>query len=1143
LKYIDYTLQIVIAITKEMNNYIKGIQYEHQIKHYLISQGNKRVYLWEEIPMNVFIESKIFENYSKKLEFLRKGLDTERHRVSDTGCDIYYFDESKQQWVIVQCKNYEKTITMGKLAGFYAMCLSSKLYGELYYTSSLSEPVTRYAIEQVDFKHVHSSETSISKSVEYTKLVPYDYQLDAIEAVSAAITKRSRAILQLPCGMGKTLVMIKIAQSYNFIFVFSPLKAHARQNLDRFRQELSSVASNKENPFDEFILVDSDGTRDIEVLCDYVTQNKRVVFSATYKSRDVMYLLLDFITKNTSESACVLIDEFHNLTSDDIFGPSPETSKEEENSDDDSYKYSGKEEDTEEETVANDSPVILEYIEENDSSFYKIFTNGVTTKTTTFINDIDNDVDKPGKSIKLCETIERHKFIFVSATPRVYSQSDDEYISHEAITGRVAYEYSFGEAIKNKYICDYDVFVPDITLSDDDQVALVYEYLSNNIIEKSNSAITAINKSNARSDAQAHFLLRCLIENGHSKCIAYSKSVADAQDLMASIELLSKYHFIEVKTYLLVAETSKRERSRILEEFSSTNKKAIICSVRILDECIDIPRCDSVFLSSRQSNKIRTIQRICRANRKDQDNPNKKSGIYIFLDEYDEMTELIANLKEFDESFTKEKIKICNVRDNTKSCVKSRTVENEIEYKLVDKYIVGVKNVSTWYENLKDVDIHIKKWGKLPPRSSKNKEDARLGRWLSDQKRNAKTRKYIMHNDVIYNTWITFTEEYKGLFLSNSEIWMNTFEDVKKHKEKYGKLPSKKSKNKEEAKLGMWLSDQKKKAKTRVKIMQDDIIYNTWVTFTRENKDLFLSNSDNWMNTLEDVKKHKEKYGKLPSTSLKNKEEAKLGNWLCRQKSNAKTRVEMMKDDIIYNTWITFTQENNDLFLSNSEIWMINLENVKKHKEKYGKLPSIKSKNKEEVKLGRWLSDQKTKAKTRKEIMHNDIIYNTWITFTQNNKNLFLLYSEIWMITFEDVKTHKEKYGKLPSKQSKDKEKAKLGKWLSRQKSDAKTRVKMMKDDIIYNTWITFTQDNEEFFLSNKEFWVNTLENVKKHKEKYGKLPSGSSKDKKIAKLGSWLSHQKKNAKTRNQIMQDDMIYNTWITFTQDNESQKEYIH
>ena len=104
-----------------MENYIKGLEYEKQVQLYLL-KSNSKVYLWNSIPLDIFIQSKIFECYRDKLNYKRDGIN---HGITDTGCDIFYFNKTENQWIIVQCKNYTGTVTLEKLAGFYDMIVST----------------------------------------------------------------------------------------------------------------------------------------------------------------------------------------------------------------------------------------------------------------------------------------------------------------------------------------------------------------------------------------------------------------------------------------------------------------------------------------------------------------------------------------------------------------------------------------------------------------------------------------------------------------------------------------------------------------------------------------------------------------------------------------------------------------------------------------------------------------------------------------------------------------------------------------------------------------------------------------------------------------------------------------------------------
>ena len=50
--------------------------------------------------------------------------------------------------------------------------------------------------------------------------------------------------------------------------------------------------------------------------------------------------------------------------------------------------------------------------------------------------------------------------LFMSATPRIF-ELEDEYLNEE-LFGNIEYSYGMGDAIRNKYICDYDIYVPDV---------------------------------------------------------------------------------------------------------------------------------------------------------------------------------------------------------------------------------------------------------------------------------------------------------------------------------------------------------------------------------------------------------------------------------------------------------------------------------------------------------------------------------------------------------------------------------------------------------------------------------------------------------------------------------------------------------
>jgi len=114
-----------------------------------------------------------------------------------------------------------------------------------------------------------------------------------------------------------------------------------------------------------------------------------------------------------------------------------------------------------------------------------------------------------------------------------------------------------------------------------------------------------------------------------------------------------------------------------------------LISVEILNECIDIVECNSVFFSYECKSRIKIIQRMCRAIRKDNTNPYKIARVFIWCNEYNEITDIITNLKEFDYEFSLSKVNIFKINNNNYQIV-DREKDTENKYNLLDNYLIGI---------------------------------------------------------------------------------------------------------------------------------------------------------------------------------------------------------------------------------------------------------------------------------------------------------------------------------------------------------------------------------------------------------------------------------------------------------------------
>ena len=249
-----------------------------------------------------------------------------------------------------------------------------------------------------------------------------------------------------------------------------------------------------------------------------------------------------------------------------------------------------------------------------------------------------------------------------------------------------------------------------------------------------------------------------------------------------------------------------------------------------------------------------------------------------------------------------------------------------------------------------------------------------------------------MANELIYNKWTGFIneEKYKKFFLSNEAEWIDKLNDVKKYIDENGKRPSNKNKEEKIKQFGKWINNQIKNYKSKKYIMANELIHDKWTNIINENnyKKHFLSNEAEWINLLDDVKKYIDENDKRPSTHSKKENIKQLGQWISTQITNYKSKEKSMANELIYDKWTKFINDNNykEYFLSNEAIWINKLNDVKKYIDENGKRPSKDNKEEKIKQLGQWISRQIKNYKSKEQIMANDLIYDKWTDFISNNK-------------------------------------------------------------------------------------------------------------------------------------------------------------
>jgi hypothetical protein len=90
---------------------------------------------------------------------------------------------------------------------------------------------------------------------------------------------------------------------------------------------------------------------------------------------------------------------------------------------------------------------------------------------------------------------------------------------------------------------------------------------------------------------------------------------------------------------------------------------------------------------------------------------------------------------------------------------------------------------------------------------------------------------------------------------------------------------------------------------------------------------------------------------------------------------------KLMKQPSIRKKWEDFKNIYPLLILSNDEIWMNNLADVKEYVVKTGELPSQKAKDTKIKQMGQWISTQKINYAKSKTIMKEPSIRKEWEDF------------------------------------------------------------------------------------------------------------------------------------------------------------------
>ena len=414
-------------------------------------------------------------------------------------------------------------------------------------------------------------------------------------------------------------------------------------------------------------------------------------------------------------------------------------------------------------------------------------------------------------------------------------------------------------------------------------------------------------------------------------------------------------------------------------------------------------------------------------------------------------------------------------------------------------------NVKKWNDKLQQVSKYIDTTNKLPLTTDKNEETKKLGQWLDRQRTIYKKNEGIMKNTVVKKSWEKFIDKYKvylgdEFFINSTDLDIKCFamtwncgqpenrckNTIVSKKHNLCKVHNDYYKNKHLLNYGYYTITGKDSIPDASICGGKKQIRNSNQNFTYENEeDVLLLKPMN--KTILDIHY---KYNYFD-----------FNEYIKRLELTDKERTHMSK---FYNP--------DDYNSKYDKDWNINYELLKTYMTKEKQCPVQRYKTDCDVKLGIWISKQRTNKKKNK-------LDKTKITKLESLTGWFWDLDEGWNINYELLKTYMiENNNQCPIRVYITEYGVKLGNWVSKQRQDK-------KKNKLDKTKINKLESLEGWFweLDLDECWNIKYELLKTYMiENNNQCPIRVYITEYGVKLGYWIHTQRQDK--RKKILTQDRI-------------------
>ena len=807
-----------------------------------------------------------------------------------------------------QAKNYAtRKVSQNDLTGFYRNMWLTRAPGYLYTTSPLEARLRDdllkhpnwYTHEHLTFDAARAVAPSASQSLEVFR-DPREYQSDVLRALTERLSQDAephKMILHIGCGLGKTLIAgnlfagIKSRRKPELYVCIAPLRVSVANLKDRIMPFFNATASCSSAPQFRALLVDSDasGTTDAGYIGRLLKTREPTVIFATFES---FFSLLteEFGEYLIDEDAFLLVDEMHNLTRAQC-------------------------------RVANEYQT----------------------------------------SLLMSATIpEQLRYV---------------------LDAKEIYRYTMADGIRNGYLCDYEVVLPLLkratptpTPTPTDSEAATPNRDADEDADDASDDDAASDAGEAEDDlaadddgrermvadvdipdefpaddvtGKALFLCAGMLQTGSRRCIAYLRNTEECAAFVHMMRrVCEEFHGIRLWCETMDHTVGARRRSEILRDFQENSPEYdlfVIASIRILDEAVDLPRCDSEFIANvgDRASDIRTVQRLQRGGRLDPMNPSKRNHMFVWCTEWSRVLNALTIMRQEDPMFYKKLRTMSANYDRLgdpavqrESRVRAEELQAYAEVRCVTLSELWERGRRVWSELREQLGCN-------PSKYSKEEAERRAGIWCNTQ-RNAHTKGDLPEERVLAlnNTagWSWAVRAVRADWEKRREIWQDIAQ-------KLGCDPSRTAKEEAERRAAQWCSRQRD-AHTKGDLPEERV--------------MALNNTVGWSWAVHaDWEKRREiwqdiaqKLGRNPSQTAKEEAERRSSQW-CNYQRTLYNKGELPEERVrALNNTPGWSWAGTD-WEERREIWQ-------DIAQKLGRDPSRTAKEEAERLAAKWCSNQRT---------------------------------------------------------------------------------------------------------------------------------------------------------------------------------------